>query len=440
MTRVRSSKSAARPALRRDRRGSVALVVAASALPLLGLVGLAVDVGRAYATRNVLQASADAAALAGAQDLNSNTAAGAAATALSYSGASGGRNARSDMTITVANGYPKAKCLASTGVLCDNASRANAMVVQQQAIVPTTFGRLFGIDTLTVTATATASSSGGQPKPLDVMLILDTTQSMGTNKDPSCGTNMYRIDCARTGARMILNTLAPSADYIGLMVFPGLTSATAPNDATCSGTVTIAPYTPTPTYQVVGLSSDYRTSDGARTLSSTSSLVSAVGGGGGTCKGVVTTGGVGTYFGDVITAAESALSNSTHTNAQKVIIILSDGDAGSSTLTTTKSGKTTTTTNQCHLAISAAASAANAGTWVYSIAYGAANSGGCSTDSPAVTPCATMQAIASDPAKFYSDNQATCPSGANSVTGLLQAFQAISTSLVAPRLLPNDTI
>lgn len=50
--------------LRRDRRGSVAVIFAASLIPMLLAIGLAVDTARAYAVKSQLQQALDAAALA----------------------------------------------------------------------------------------------------------------------------------------------------------------------------------------------------------------------------------------------------------------------------------------------------------------------------------------------------------------------------------------
>jgi Flp pilus assembly protein TadG len=51
----------------RDRTGVVAVIFALLLLPLIGLVGLATDYGMARASQGRLQATADAAALAGAR-------------------------------------------------------------------------------------------------------------------------------------------------------------------------------------------------------------------------------------------------------------------------------------------------------------------------------------------------------------------------------------
>ena len=110
----------------------------------------------------------------------------------------------------------------------------------------------------------------------------------------------------------------------------------------------------------------------------------------------------------------------------------------------TTSGVYMSTRQQCHQAITAADAAAAAGTRVYAVAYGAEASG-CATDtSPAITPCQTMQQIASSPEYFFSDYTATggsssCISASQPVTGLNQIFQAIATDLTNAKLIPNNT-
>ena len=53
-----------------DDRGAMTVLLAVSLVALLGLTGLVVDGGRAYADRRAVQNAADAAALAGAGALN----------------------------------------------------------------------------------------------------------------------------------------------------------------------------------------------------------------------------------------------------------------------------------------------------------------------------------------------------------------------------------
>ena len=125
---------------------------------------------------------------------------------------------------------------------------------------------------------------------------------------------------------------------------------------------------------------------------------------------------------------------------ENVIILLSDGDANAKS-SNMPSGKAS---NQCHAAISAAQAAAAAGTWVYSLAYGAPTGqtpSSCSTNSPAISACQTMQKIASDPSKFYSDLQNAkngCSAGVQSISDLVSVFKSVAVSLLPPRLLSNS--
>jgi hypothetical protein len=126
----------------------------------------------------------------------------------------------------------------------------------------------------------------------------------------------------------------------------------------------------------------------------------------------------------------------------------------SATVATLGSGTYPSWENQCAQAVTAAKTAANQGTRVYAIAYGAESSG-CNSDCTPVaascsksntTPCATMQSIASSPAYFYSDyNQSgtgvdtTCAGSGASTTNINQIFTDIFTSFTVARLIPNST-
>lgn len=425
-----------------DRRGVTVPMIAISLVVLIGLLGFVADLGHAFVVQRSLQATADAAALAGAADINccSSAPKQAVTTALNYSAATGGLNARSSLAVSMVSGYPKLLCLTSTGVSCTGSSAANAIQVRQQATVPMLFAPVLGINSMTVSATSTAGLAGGIPKPLHVMIVLDTTASMNQS-DPNCSiAKATKEVCALAGVRVLLNALSPSADSIGLMVFPGLINASQASADICgSGQPKVAPYNanPAPVYQIVGLNSNYRTSNGSTTLNSSSPLVQAAQGSSG-CKGIQAPGGEGTYYADAITAGQAALVANGSANAQNVLIFLSDGDASAATAPTAKAK------NQCHEGIAAAQAATSAGTWVYSIAYAAntSSSSSCSTDSPRISACSTMQLIASDSTKFFSDTQGAsngCASGAQSVAELVSVFQSISYSLVPPRLLLNNT-
>jgi Flp pilus assembly protein TadG len=465
--------------LLREDRGQALPIIAVFLVALLGMAGLVLDVGHAYFVFRQLQASSDAAALAGAQLLPATT---AAATATSYSSASAGKNViggLSGVTVTAVT-----KCLTTLtqqGIPCMTPSNANAIQVQQQVSVPTYFARLFGKNSFALTATATAAMSGSTPKPYNVAIVIDTTASMN-NYDSDSNCSSTRIACALSGLQTLLSSLSPcaaslstcgastsgnvanSVDRVSLFTFPNVTLGTASYDYDCSSSSpTSKPYTfptaggttyapsgsSTPTYQIVGWSSDYRASDTATALSTTSNL--ALSSGAKTnCTGMQAPGGEGTYYAGVIYAAQASLAAEKAANpgSENVMILLSDGDA---TATSSQMGSGNSTTsgvypsskNECHQAITAGKASTAAGTTVYTIAYGATASG-CTSDSPSITPCQTMQGIASSASTFFSDYTATggsssCVSAASSTTNLNQIFSYIVGSLGVVRLIPDNT-
>jgi hypothetical protein len=234
------------------------------------------------------------------------------------------------------------------------------------------------------------------------------------------------------------------------------------NDYNCLGAnPSITSYNNNPAYLVLPLQSDYRTVDTKAALNASSDIVIAAGGG--SCQGVQAPGGQGTFYAGAITAAQNYLTNLT-TNprantVQNVMILLSDGDA---TATATKgmvgtvpvaaTGVPYPAMNECNQAVSAATAAKNAGILIYSVSYGSETTG-CNTvpETPALTPCQTMQDIASLPngtpgntPSQYFFSQATSGgavvcAGARPSSSLSQAFQEIAGDLTTARLIPNGT-
>ena len=85
-----------------------------------GMGALVVDVGYFFYARSVVQASANAAALAGAQEIGTGGA--PLDTAGTYSSVAGEKNAVSNLTIAMVSGYPKLTCASTwainSGVAC----------------------------------------------------------------------------------------------------------------------------------------------------------------------------------------------------------------------------------------------------------------------------------------------------------------------------------
>ncbi len=255
----------------------------------------------------------------------------------------------------------------------------------------------------------------------------------------------------------------------------------------------------TATYQVTSFSSDYYNPSSSNKLSSTSDTVKALNG----CMQYIKSAGTGvgdisgsqggvTYYASVMYAAQAALDaeyaalSPSIPGLRNAMILLSDGQANAftynkaqpagmfpsdipSTLTSGFSGYSTLGGNgtgiypdwhdECQQAITAAQTITAAGTRVYAVAYGSESSGctgSSGTDSTLVatgnnqaftlstlTPCITMENIASSLNYFYSDwtqsgSGSTCQDNSHSVEKMNDIFQAIAGTFTTPRLLPYN--
>jgi Flp pilus assembly protein TadG len=326
----------------RDESGQALVWMAVSSVALIAVVALAVDVGHIFNAQRELQASADAAALAGAQDLpNAGT---ATATAQNFSSSPGKKNAHPDLpnvstTVTT-------KCLTGKGIPCNP---VNTIVVQEQATVPMFFAKVLGINSVTIKAKSTASMSGGTPYPLDVMIVLDRTGSM--SEDCSAGTD--KMNCAKQGVLAFLGAMRPSVDKIGLAVLPPATSVGSRCNTAQNTYYDNSGYP----YVIVPLSNDFRTSDSGP-LNPSSNLVSTV--------NCLKAGGI-TAYAKAIDKAQAELAATGRPDAQDVIIFFTDGEAnyGPWYLGTSSNYLR----KPCQQAITSANTAKSAGTWVYTIAY-----------------------------------------------------------------------
>jgi Flp pilus assembly protein TadG len=486
--------------LLRDQKGQVIPWVVLMSTVLLGFAGVVLDLGRAYIGYRELQAATDAAALAGAQNLKSSN---AKTIADSYSALPGSYNAQTSFTsATMLTGYPKLECLTTItrlGVACIAPNSANAIQVIEQATIPTFFSEVFGVGQMTLTATSTAAVVGARATPMNIAIVIDTTASMRT-VDLNCGNT--RLNCALNGAQILLAGLSPCSpaagtcsvsngvatgalDQVSIFTFPPVTVGTIANDYNCGGSdPTIVPYTlpvynattyapsgnSTGTYQITNFLSDYRSSDVANSLNTSSYLSMTLGAGtknGNNCSGMGDPGGDGTYYAGAIYAAQAALTGQYNTEGganalpipQNIMIILSDGEANanaakmnsSSNAAWNTSGTYPSAIDQCQQAVEAADFAKGQGTTVYTVAYGSESSG-CTTDSTnmtpinqaGITPCQVMSEMASGSTYFYSDynqsgSSSTCQSPGTSVTSLNDIFTAIINDLLVVRLIPNGT-
>jgi hypothetical protein len=498
----------------KDQRGQVLPWIAFMMVLFLGMGAFVLDIGHGYYCYRELQAATDAAALAGAQQLRNST---PVAIATTYSAMSGSLNTNPNLTnVSMVPGYPKLKCLnaiKAMGISCIAPNNANAIQVKEQAIIPTFFARVLGINQMTLSSTATAAVSGAKAQPYNVAVIIDTTASMKT-VDSNCDGGAERIICAENGVQTLLQNLYPCSsvsgcgtvtngvsqyalDSVSIFTFPPVTNGTLANDYNCSGSnPSIVPYTlptigassyapsgsSTGNYQITGFLSNYKSSDGTTTLSGSSNVSQAVGGGttsgGGSCPGMAAPGGDGTYYAGVIYAAQAALtaqaasetSANPNANPMNIMIILTDGEAnassskmasstaGGTAIATTNTfpsggGSTSSLTNypspfdQCQQAVAAANYAKAQGTVIYAVAYGSESSG-CTTDTTGpqanITPCQVMSEMATSASYFYSDynqsgSSSTCTSTGTSVSDMNDIFTSIASDFLLARLIPDST-
>jgi Flp pilus assembly protein TadG len=502
----------------KDQTGQTGVMAIMTISTIMGLGGLSLETGHVYYAYEKLVASTRAAALAGAAAMPNTTNAGTNVTL--YSSQTGELNANNLLKSVAAT--PTYLCLStvtnSLNVPCSTSTGAtggyNALKVTQTATIPLWFGSFVGMSQLNVAASAEAAMRGGTNTPWNIAIIVDTTASMN-DEDGGNQCNNTQINCALLGFQALLSDLYPCAlsancttstayvDSVSLFAFPAMTTATKSKDYVCTTSdPTIVAYTfPDPpttltlpsgdTYQVIGFSNNYKTTDATTALNTASPLAIAAGDSGVSgCSGLQAPGGEGTYYAQAIYAAQAALvaQQTANPGSKNAMIILTDGDAtacatnaytaggacntkseivasegtlnGTGTHTSNPSGYESyaypSALGECGQAVLAAQAAATAGTTVYTIGYGSETSGGCLSDAtysatatthggswaPGDQPCAAIAAMASAEVNFYSDDgqgcEATAPSN-QSITKLTAIFRAITDNLSTPRLIPNGT-
>jgi hypothetical protein len=403
MTQKNLSKHRSEPDVRhvpRNERGQIIPLAALMLGTLFCVCGFVMDIGRVYVGFHQLQASTDAAALAGGNALNQpgSTTTSTADAALLYSSGSGGTNTSGVLTsvhVTTSVGCITMVSSAPFSIPCFGAESGstgyNAVQVTQTANVPVTFANFFGAGPVPISATATATMAGVPLTQYNVAIIVDTTASMASS-DGGSTCSGSRLSCALSGVKVLLGGLYPCSislgcgntyttgeptntfDHVNLFTFPNV-NATAANsvtdDTNCSGTSPthqgytfpsatpgISGYNPAvaaggfrtgtteATYQVTGWLSNFRTSNtssGTTLLNASSPIVDAAGGKSG-CSSMAAPGGAGTFYAGVIYAAQQSLvaEQALYPGSQNLMILISDGDASSGYVTSPPSSSRNT--------------------------------------------------------------------------------------------------
>jgi Flp pilus assembly protein TadG len=397
-------------------RGQAFALMVISLVALLGTAAIVMDVGFAWYAKRQVQAQADAAALAGAQELPDKTA--AMAKALEYANSNMPANLTSEATPVVTMG-----CSATTTLWCHPGGTvtANTIQVKLAAKTPTWFAKLLGLNNFDVSGTATACQPCSS-SPVDIEVVLDRTGSMcdGSGSSKVCGD----LNNAKEGIRTLLGMMDPSIDMIGLVAFPPVVnSGTSPACATAAtdmppdiSPLSITTTTPAATTSVApsfydhsnllyrddALGDDYRASATAPALNESSSIVSHL------VYDDVSTGhhciaAFGyTSYADALQAGKDELDQNGRAGVPKVIVFMTDGEAnigsyqagvtghgydpalgdpaGNQNMPASSGGASTINPGDaqpCRTAIDVASQIKAAGVTIYTIGYGLATSTKC---------------------------------------------------------------
>lgn len=143
----------------KDQSGNVIAMAAAATLPLIAMVGGAVDMSRIYAVRIGLQAACDAGALTGRKTMSNGT-----------------WNTDSiNMSNRVFTANFKNNAFGSSGLVRNFTGAGGLVTGTASADVPMTLMSIFGAETKSVSVTCTSNM---RIPHTDVMFVLDTTGSM----------------------------------------------------------------------------------------------------------------------------------------------------------------------------------------------------------------------------------------------------------------------
>ncbi|MEH3106889.1 MAG: TadE/TadG family protein [Sphingomonas fennica] len=177
--------------LMRDRRGNVLILTAALMIPLIALVGSGVDVARVSLARSRMQVACDAASLAGRWALSAGR-----------NGDVVGTEARKYFNFNFPQGtYGTAAFNPSVEV---SGSSSRIVNVSAETSMPMSIMGIFGAKAVTV---RTACSARQDFVNTDIVLVLDTTGSMGNRASSS--DSRSKIDAMKDAVIALYDQLAP---------------------------------------------------------------------------------------------------------------------------------------------------------------------------------------------------------------------------------------
>jgi hypothetical protein len=408
----------------RRERAQVLPLITLALVSLLGIAAFAIDVGYAYYAKRQLQSAADAAALAGAQDLPNATT--AVSTATSYAAANTPSNLSFNFSYQVSCTNT---AIVATG--CNATVNPNQLTVSATGTTNTWFARIFGINQFNLAAHANACSPCSST-PVDIVIAIDRTGSMCTPRD-SLG-NCIDLDNAKDGVRTMLGMLNPPAAQVGMVAFPPVqttsTSACAAPYNSLGGNGYDGYDSATRGYVTDTINANYKTGTALNTSSGL--YLHTVDGPSTSC---IESGG-NTSYSEALRQAQNELLTNGRPTVPDYIVFLTDGEANIGSVYGSSYPQGNADDQQpCHTAIGLANSYKAAGTTIYSIGYALGNNVNCTAgafhkrdsqgnwvpctagtancyhyagptdESPAITSYNTLSQIAS-PGDFYNQPSA----------------------------------
>lgn len=185
--------------LANDTRGAALPILTAFTIPAIGAIGSGIDAARIYMVRTQMQAGVDAAALAGAR----------AFAVTDKSAKDRTKQVEAYFYGNFPDGYMQSRNLSLTPTFSTN-KNINVTTVEAEADLPLTFMRVLGFDTQRIRTVARAEL---QPRPLEVMVVLDNTGSMKANlpRDAN-GVVKTRMTATKDAAKSFVDILYQGAD------------------------------------------------------------------------------------------------------------------------------------------------------------------------------------------------------------------------------------
>lgn len=172
--------------LQRDQRGNALILTAAALIPIMGIVGSGVDIGRAYMTQLRLQQACDAGVLAGRRAMAAGT----------YSTAAQGE-ANKMFNFNMPTGIYGSEDIA----FASQAQGTADVTGTATAKLPTALMYIFGTDEFNLSVACTAKLEISN---VDVMMVLDVTGSMSQTNS---GDSVNRITALKTATMDFFDTL-----------------------------------------------------------------------------------------------------------------------------------------------------------------------------------------------------------------------------------------